>query len=321
MKLTAAGTIARIVLSCLLFVLLPFGVNAQSEPSIEETTLEEEMTAEEAEFIAWAEEIMQRIEGQSGEVQIPSARVTLNVPEAYLFLDAKSARVVLEEAWGNPPDESVLGMLMDSDSTPFDGNAWGAVFTYVEDGYVSDEDAANIDFDDLLNDMKSDTSAASKELVKEGYGSVELLGWAAQPYYDQANKKLHWAKEMRFGGTDTNTLNYNIRTLGRKGYLETNFVAGMDQFEIINSNIDTVLAMAEFDQGSTYFDFDPDIDKVAAYGIGALVAGKVLAKTGLIAAGLIFLKKFGVFLVLGVGALIAKVFKKDKAEDDDSQPV
>jgi len=135
-KLTAAGTIARIVLSCLLFVLLPFGVNAQSEPSIEETTLEEEMTAEEAEFIAWAEEIMQRIEGQSGEVQIPNARVTLNVPEAYLFLDAKSARVVLEEAWGNPPDESVLGMLMDADSTPFDGNAWGAVFTYVEDVYL-----------------------------------------------------------------------------------------------------------------------------------------------------------------------------------------
>jgi len=45
--------------------------------------------------------------------------------------------------------------------------------------------------------------------------------------------------------------------------------------------LEDFLALAEFDQGAKYSDFDPDLDDVAAY---ALVAGKVIAKTGFIAA-------------------------------------
>jgi len=48
------------------------------------------------------------------------------------------------------------------------------------------------------------------------------------------------------------------------------------------------------------------MDQVAAYGIGGLVAGKVMAKAGLFAAALIFLKKSGVLIILGLGALVAK---------------
>ena len=43
---------------------------------------------------------------------------------------------------------------------------------------------------------------------------------------------------------------------------------------------------------ATYSEFNPDIDTVAAYGIGGLIAGKVLAKAGVLAAGLVLLKKF-----------------------------
>jgi uncharacterized membrane-anchored protein len=105
-------------------------------------------------------------------------------------------------------------------------------------------------------------------------------------------------------------LNYNIRVLGRKGVLILNFIAGMSQKEIIDSKLDTVLSMAEFDQGSRYEDFDPDIDTVAAYGLGALVAGKVAVKTGLLAAALLFLKKFGVIVVAGVAGVFGKIFKR-----------
>ena len=41
-----------------------------------------------------------------------------------------------------------------------------------------------------------------------------------------------------------------------------------------------ILARTEFTVGNRYADFDPSIDKVAAYGVGALIAGKVLAKAG-----------------------------------------
>ena len=71
--------------------------------------------------------------------------------------------------------------------------------------------------------------------------------------------------------------------------------------------------MADFTQGQKYSDFDPDLDEVAAYGLGALVAGKVIAKTGLLAAALIFLKKFGVIILLAIGVFVQRLFKKKKS--------
>ena len=71
--------------------------------------------------------------------------------------------------------------------------------------------------------------------------------------------------------------------------------------------IQSVLAMAEFNPGQRYEDFDSNLDEVAAYGIGALVAGKVAAKAGLLAAGLVLLKKFGIFILLGLGAFARKL--------------
>ncbi len=93
-----------------------------------------------------------------------------------------------------------------------------------------------------------------------------------------------------------------------------NFIAGMEQKALIEAQLDSVLAIAEFNQGSTYADFDPELDEMAAYGLGALVAGKVIAKTGLLAAGLIFLKKFGIFIVLGIGVFLKRFFSKKESK-------
>ena len=82
----------------------------------------------------------------------------------------------------------------------------------------------------------------------------------------------------------------------------------MDQKPLIEDNLDSVLALANFEDGSRYSDFNPDVDKVAAYGLGGLVAGKVLAKTGILAAVLLLLKKFGVFIFVGIAALFKSVF-------------
>lgn len=59
-----------------------------------------------------------------------------------------------------------------------------------------------------------------------------------------------------------------------------------------------------------YADFNPDMDTVAAYGIGALIAGKVAAKLGILATVLIFLKKFWIIAVVGLGGLFKRFFGK-----------
>ena len=270
-------------------------------------------TAEQDQYIAWAKGIWDSLDRQIGEIKLPQAGATLNVPEDFYYLSPKDSEKVLVEVWGNPPGQNTLGMLFPADMTPFDNGAWAVTIEYEEDGYVSDEDADDIDFTELLQQMKDDTHAASEERVAQGYEAIELIGWAANPYYDSDSHKLHWAKEIKFGSQDVNTLNYNIRVLGRKGVLILNFIAGMDQKELIGSKLNSVLELAEFDQGGKYTDFNPEIDQVAAYGLGALVAGKVLAKTGLFALALVFLKKFGVLIVLGIATLFKGRFSRKKA--------
>lgn len=267
---------------------------------------------EEEQYTAWATELWETIDRQTGLIKIDEAGAVLNVPENFYYLNPKDSEKVLVEVWGNPPGQTTLGMLFPVDVTPFDNDSWAVTIEYEEDGYVSDEDADDFDYSELLGQMKEDTLAASTDRMKEGYEAIELVGWASPPYYDSINKKLHWAKEIKFGGQEVNTLNYNIRILGRKGVLVLNFIAGIDQKELIDSNINTVLALAEFDQGSKYSDFNPDIDKVAAYGLGALIAGKVIAKSGFLVLALVFLKKFGVFILIGLAALFKGLFSKKK---------
>lgn len=294
----------KIIIRALMFFFIAGAATAQ----------EPEWTLEEQEYIEWAEDFWQSLQPRQGEIELLNGQATLQVPENFYYLSPEDTERVLVEAWGNPPGTAgdTLGMLFPSEYTPFDDASWGVTIEYLDDGYVSDDDAGSIDYSDLLRQMKKETREASKLRVEQGYEPIELVGWAVEPFYDQQTHKLHWAREIRFGEQQPNTLNYNIRILGRKGVLILNFVAGMDQLEVINTQMDSVLALADFDAGSRYDDFNPDIDKVAAYGLGALVAGKVLAKTGLLAALLIFLKKFGVIILVGLGALAGKVFGRKK---------
>lgn len=258
-----------------------------------------EPTAEQQEMIAKMTAFWESLDRRTGDVELGDGMATLHVPEEFYFLSAADAETVLVELWGNPPGQNLLGMLFPSRYTPFDDDSWAVTIDYAEEGYVSDDDAADIDYDDMLRQMQKDTRRGSKDRVSAGYDSVELVGWAERPHYDAAARKLYWAKELAFGDMTETTLNYEIRALGRKGTLNMTFIAATSQLDEINSSRETVLAMAEFNDGYRYQDFDPSLDKVAAYGIGALIAGKVAMKTGFLAAGLIFLKKFGIFIVLG----------------------
>lgn len=288
-------------LQILLFA-LPFATLANDENT--------GISTEQEKYIAWANQLWSSIERQTGTINLTDAAATLNITDDFYYLSSADAEKVLVEVWGNPPGQDTLGMIMPVNLTPFDPESWAVTIQYEEDGYVSDEDADDIDYTELLTQMKEDTQAASQQRLNEGYPAIKLLGWASPPYYDKTTHKLHWAKELKVGENEQNTLNYNIRILGRKGVLVLNFIAGIDQQTVIEEKLNSVLAMAEFEQGSHYSDFNPDIDDVAAYGLGALVAGKVIAKTGLIAVAIVFLKKFGVFLLIGLGMFFKRFFKR-----------
>jgi uncharacterized membrane-anchored protein len=47
----------------------------------------------------------------------------------------------------------------------------------------------------------------------------------------------------------------------------------MSQFDSVDKNIENILAMVSFNKGNQYADFDSNVDDVAAWTIGGLVAG------------------------------------------------
>ncbi|MEO7777208.1 MAG: DUF2167 domain-containing protein, partial [Fibrobacteria bacterium] len=145
------------------------------------------------------------------------------------------------------------------------------------------------------------------------------VGWAEKPHYDKDAHKLHWAKELRFGDSQENTLNYNIRILGRKGVLVLNAVAGMSSFPAVKEGIRPILDAVDFQEGHRYSEFNPKLDKVATYGIGGLVAGGILAKVGffkLLLVGLLALKKFLIIGVVAVIAIVRRFFKAPSAQKE-----
>ncbi|TGM69360.1 DUF2167 domain-containing protein [Leptospira levettii] len=242
---------------------------------------------------------------QTGSVTIGDKLATIKVPKGFKFLDAKQSQFVLHEVWGNPLNEGILGMLFKSDQTPISDNfTYALTYSFSEDGYVSDSDANEINYDDLLKSMKEDISEGNEDRKKEGYPTMELVGWANKPYYDSSAKKLHWAKELQFEGDSVNTLNYNIRILGRKGILELNAISDIEKLKLVQSDIPAILASTEFNDGEKYSDYSPGVDKMAAYGIGGLIAGKVLAKAGFFA----LLVKF--WKIIAIGAVAALGFLK-----------
>ena len=250
---------------------------------------------------------------QKGSIPLGNDLATLHVPEGFKFLNAEQSQQVLTDLWGNPSSET-MGMLFPEDiSVVGDNFTYAIEITYSEEGYIEDDDADDIDYDDLMEDMQESAIEENKERTKLGYPTAEIVGWAAEPFYDQSSKKLHWAKEIKFEGMEMNTLNYNIRVLGRKGYLNLNAISDMDKLPLVQTNIDRVISSAEFNPGNRYSDFNPDLDEVAAYGIGGLIAGKVLAKVGFFAAILKFWKVIAIGIVAAFGTLRKRIFGSKNA--------
>ncbi|MCX7313735.1 MAG: DUF2167 domain-containing protein [Alphaproteobacteria bacterium] len=227
-------------------------------------------------------DLLKSLHFQRGAVALGDDLASLRLTEKFVYLDGNDAKMFLTRIWENPPSAAsgTLGLLLPTDVSPLSDEGWAVVITYNKSGYVSDTDAEKIDYASLLKEMQEATRLASAERVKQGYEQYELVGWARQPYYDKKEKKLYWAKALRFGAATDETLNYEIRILGRKGVLSLNAVADMSAMARIDRSAPELLSMVSFNQGNLYSEFNPSIDEAAAYGVAGLIAGGLLTKAG-----------------------------------------
>lgn len=257
---------------------------------------------------------------QHGKITLKNGVGHLNLPTGFKYLDEEQSERVLVDLWGNPEGENItLGMILPESKGVLSDSSYVFNIQYDEIGYVKDNDADDIDYDELLKQMKKDANAENAEREKMGYEAIHMVGWAAKPYYDKDKKVLHWAKEIKFGEEEGNTLNYNIRILGRKGVLVLNAIAPMSGLPMVQQDAPQVLEMASFGEGLAYKDFNSTTDDVAAWTIGGLVAGKLLAKAGFFAV----LLKFWKIIAVGVVALGGGLWKRlrRKKEEPAVEPI
>jgi len=256
---------------------------------------------------------------KTGSVTLKEGMATVKVAPGFRLLEAKEARYVVEDLWGNLQDESTIGLIV-PEGTPAVIADYAFIVRFEPMGHVKDADADDINYDDLLKEMQGEETESNNRRTAAGLETMHLVGWASKPFYDKDRKILHWAKEISVERYDENTLNYDIRVLGRKGVLVMQAISNMSMLDTVKKNIDNVLGMVSFNSGHRYEDFDSKTDEVAAWTIGGLVAGKVLAKAGFFA---LILKNIKL-VVIGVGAAATAAwrwFRGRRRKEEEEAPV
>jgi uncharacterized membrane-anchored protein len=255
---------------------------------------------------------------QRGTVNLGAGLATLNLPEGYGFLPGAEGAKLLE-AMGNRHNQKVLGLVLPA-RFPAPEAAWFMVVQHQDVGHVSDEDAKDWKADDLLKGLREGVAETNKERPA-GEPEFEVLGWIEPPSYDAAHRRLVWSVAAHPKGTpqgDDDTVNYNTLALGREGFISMNLVADRGHIEALRPVAKGLLGTLDFSDGKRYADFNASTDRVAEYGLAALVAGVAAKKLGLLAGlALVFAKSFKLIIAGGIAllALVGKLFGRRKARD------
>ena len=260
------------------------------------------------------------INWQDGPRDVPLLdQAVLKLPKGYAYLDGDEARQMLRKM-GNPSVDQVLGLISGSP-----GN-WFVVVRFEKECYIKDDEAKDWKSDELFDSLKKGTEQSNEFRRKEGIPEIEIVDWVEKPHYDSATHRLVWSIASRDKGSNAATgsgINYNTYALGRDGYFSLNLVTSLADIGQHQSHATTLLSALEYKDGKRYGDFNSSTDKIAAYGLTALVAGVAAKKLGLIAVALAFAAKFAkLFILAAVGglAMVRKLFTRKKAAPPASLP-
>jgi uncharacterized membrane-anchored protein len=213
------------------------------------------------------------------------------------YLDAQNTRRFLELN-GNPPRDGFYTV------APRD-YSWFAIFGFERSGYVKDDE--KIDPDQLLSILKEGNAKAQDERKRLGLEQLNLVGWFVPPHYDVETRRLEWGTRLRTE-SGSSIVNYSSRILGRSGVINATLVSDPENLENDVVAFKNSLKGFEFNLGERYAEFKAG-DKVAEYGLAALIVGGAAAAAAKSGAG----KAIGKFLMYGLfaaGAVALGFLKK-----------
>ena len=175
------------------------------------------------------------------------------------------------------------------------------IFAFVEEGYVSDDDWADLDADVLFEGITESEKEANAQRIENGVGAVKFMGWSQEPTYDKSSRTAYWAMKIKH---ETGIfVNATALKLGRKGFSAIIWVGEAEQFNSSENMLREALNNHKFENGFRYADYSSG-DKIAAFGLASLVAVTAGSKSGkgvvagILAMLLIFAKKLWFLIFL-----------------------
>ncbi len=251
--------------------------------------------------------------GQEGDI---GSIAYFTIPAQCRYTDGDGAREFLTMSQ-NFPSGNEKGLLLCP--AKLGDEFWFVVFTFDESGYVKDDEGKKLNGDKILATIRKGTEQANKVRKENGWDELVVDGWVRAPYYDASTNNLTWS--IKGHSTDGASVNHSVRLLGRRGVLKADLVAGPDQMVNAVAVFDSLIATASFARGQRYAEWRKG-DKVAAYGLSALVvggAGVAAVKLGLFGKlAAVFAKlfaKLGKLILVAVAAALAglkKLFTRRK---------
>ena len=236
----------------------------------------------------------------SPRINIPNSKASINLEDFYYVDILENYRQVQQLMyWSNgieyPRTTHYLDIYL-SDQDYYVVN----VEKFIGDGYIKGDDWSQVDPDDFLEELKSASVENNKERLKNGYNTVQDISWHIKPEFNKDLGYVYYSLIVTFDD-GSETFNSTAMVLGREGYTDLTFVFNESIAHLMPNEIDKVVQNFDYNSGVQYSDFKAG-DKVAAYGVGALVAGslgiKGLAKTGALAVIAAFAKKLWFIILL-----------------------
>lgn len=240
-----------------------------------------------------------------GPTQLPFAdQAKLALPAGYHFIPAAEATRLIK-SMGNTVDPGFQGLVVP------DSNRHGFfAVSYHASGYIKDGDAKDWDADKLLDQIRQATAESNKRRAEIGVPEVEVTGWIQPPKYEATNHEVVWSLASRTKNAPANEtvngINYKTLVLGREGYMAMTLVTDQAHIEQMRPSTVTLLDALTFNDGKRYADFHAGTDRVAEFGLAALIAGVAAKKLGLLALIAAFVVKFAKVIIVAVaGVLVA----------------
>jgi uncharacterized membrane-anchored protein len=201
----------------------------------------------------------------------------LKLPTGDIFIPKAEGGRIMSVLGNAVHEESFVGLIVGTGAN----DRWMVVVRNYRDGYIKDDDAKNWNADDLLRSLQENNSELNKQRVVRGLHENEILGWVEKPAYDATTHRLVWSLLSRLKaepGTIETGINYNTYALGRAGYLSLNLLTAASRIEADKAVAQQLLSATTYRPGKGYTDFNAATDRVAAYGLTALIGGVAVAK-------------------------------------------